>query len=87
MYASRDIGLLVVLVARNKAVNLRLTLEITGFEKMHSCSHHVLRMPIHHRIFQIESLQIRYGRGFHFFRKPKVATELTDFPNIQFDQK
>ena len=45
-------------------------------------SHDVLWMPVHHGVLEIETFQIRDGRGLHFFWEAEVATELRDFADV-----
>ena len=49
--------------------------------------HHILGMPIHDRVFQIKSLEIRRRCRFNFFRKPKMSAKLGDSSNIERNEK
>lgn len=44
-------------------------------------------MPIHHRVFEVESLQVGYSSGLYFLREAKMATQLGDFGDIQLNEK
>ena len=82
VYLSRDIGLFVVLVAKNKAVNL----EKVNFKRKvrtESSSHHVLRMPIHDCVFQIETLEVSDCSCFNFLWKLEKGRQLGYFRDVE----
>lgn len=36
--------------------------------------HDILRMPIHHGVLEVESLQVSYSGGLYFLRETKMTT-------------
>ena len=44
-------------------------------------------MPVHHRVLEVESLQVRDRRRLDFLRESKVATELGDLGHIQLNEQ
>lgn len=60
VYVSKDMGLLVVFVARKSAVSLKDAVSKDAGRQSRSISlvHYILRVPIHNSIFQIEPLEI-----------------------------
>ena len=90
VYISSDIGLFVVLVARNNAVNLEIRkppVRRQSHEREEVFAHDVFGMPIHNRILQIKAFEICNGCCFHLFGKPKESTELGNFGDVKFDQQ
>jgi hypothetical protein len=84
-YVSRDIGLFVVLVARNKAVNLSL---IRNLHKAKAANiHDILRMPIHHSILEVETFDISHRGRFHLLGESKVTTKLANLCQVVFDKQ
>jgi hypothetical protein len=84
VYLSRDIGLFVVLVARNRAVNLK-KVNITRKARREPSSHHVLRMPIHDCVFQIETLEISNCSCFNLLWKLEEGRQLGYFCDVKLD--
>lgn len=44
-------------------------------------------MPIHHRVLEVETLQVGYSSRFNFLGEAKVATQLRYLGDIQFDEE
>ena len=40
---------------------------------MNALLHDILGMPIHHRVLEVESLQVGYPSGLYFLREAKMA--------------
>ncbi len=49
--------------------------------------HHILRVPVHHRVLQVKPLHVRDGSGFNFLREAKIPTELANFADVELDQQ
>lgn len=49
--------------------------------------HDILGMPIHHRVLEVESLQVCYSSGLHFLREAEMATQLRNFGDIKLNEK
>ena len=75
-----------VLVARNKAVNLE-TVTFQSARKFGKHLHYVLWMPVHDGILQIETLQVRYGGRLYFLRETEHMAELGYFGDVKLDQQ
>lgn len=69
VYASSEIGLFVVFVARNKAVNLANNIFSKLQTTQQSLLHHILWVPVHDRVFEVESLQIGNSRCLYLLWK------------------
>lgn len=85
VYASSEMGLFVVFVARKRAVSLWLVswyIEGQDIKDVHD----VLRMPVHHGVFKVEALQIADCSRFYLLGKPKHATNLSDFAQVKLDK-
>lgn len=85
VYASKEIGLLVVFVARNSAVSLTSCNECPERRKGHI--HDIFWMPVHHGVLEIKAFQVTDRGRFDLFRKVEETTELRYFGNIEADKK
>lgn len=52
-----------------------------------STVHDVFRVPIHHRIRQVETFDVRRCRGLDFLWEAEVATELNHLGQVVSDQE
>lgn len=71
VYDSRDIGLFVVLVAKNNAVSLEHVQ--SGGITAETNAHDVLGMPVHDGISEIKTFEIGYGGSLDLFWEAKVT--------------
>lgn len=63
----------------------RIELKITMPKRI--VSHDILRMPVHHRVSEIETFQECDRRRLDFFWKSKQSAERLDFVHIQLDKE
>lgn len=75
VYESKDIGLFVVFVAKNKAVSLHAVASSVR-EKTTSQTnvHDILGMPVHDSVSEIEAFEVGYCGGLDLLREPEVST-------------
>lgn len=73
VYDSRDIGLLVVLVAKNSAVSLNA---VSGERRDSSCIdvHDILWVPVHDGVPEIETFEIGDCGGLDLLGEAEVTT-------------
>jgi len=75
----------VVLVARNRAVNLE-TVAFQSAGRFKERLHYVLWMPVHDSVLEIETFQVRYGGCLYFLRETEHMAELGYFGDVKPNQ-
>lgn len=87
-YESSEIGLFVVFVARNRAVNLFASKQSRRHGVfLRLASHNVLWVPIHHSVHEIKPFDVCNCRRLDFLREAEVATQLNYFGQVVSDQQ